>query len=96
MTVYRATGCCSLEFDCKKMEILDQLNRFRLGNVKVLADGEENKRISVAEMKNRKLDQQLKNKLRLRIIMEAAADMVLPMPVQLAYHAWQVVTLRNL
>jgi ATP-dependent exoDNAse (exonuclease V) beta subunit len=48
------------------------------------------------EMRNRKLDPELKRKLRMRILGETIADTVLPLPVQLAYHAYQMVTLKEL
>jgi hypothetical protein len=50
----------------------------------------------MAEMKNRKLDQQLKQRLRLRILLETVADLALPMPVQIGYHVWQMITLKHL
>ena len=50
----------------------------------------------LAEMKNRKLDQQLKNKLRMRVLLETVTDLALPMPVQLGYHVWQMITLKDL
>ena len=64
VTVYRATGGCALEFDCGAEEILRRLDRFRFENVEMFA-GEEQQRISAAEMKSRKLDEKLKTKLRL-------------------------------
>ena len=57
---------------------------------------EENARISAEEMKKRKLDPELKRKLRMRILGETIADTVLPFPVQLAYHAYQMVTLKEM
>ena len=95
VTVYRATGGCALEYNCKAEDILRKLDRFRFENVDMMARKEE-QRISVAEMKNRKLDDQLKTKLRLRILTEMAADIALPLPVQVGYHLWQMVTLKNL
>jgi hypothetical protein len=47
-------------------------------------------------MRKRKLDPELKRKLRMRILGETIADTVLPLPVQLAYHAYQMVTLKEL
>jgi hypothetical protein len=95
VTVYRATGNCALEFDCGIDEILRRLDRFRFENVDMLAR-EEEKRISMSEMKSRKLDEQLKTKLRLRILAEMAADIAMPMPVQVGYHLWQMITLKNM
>ncbi len=95
VTLYRETGGCALEFECEAGEILKRLDHFRFENVEVLAE-EEEQRISALEMKNRKLDEQLKKKLRLRILAEMTADIALPMPVQIGYHLWQLVTLKNL
>lgn len=95
VTVYRATGGCALEYDCEVGEILGKLDRFRFENVEMLAK-EEEQRISASEMKSRKLDEQLKTKLRLRILAEMAVDMVMPAPVQAGYHLWQMITLKNL
>ena len=95
VTVYRPTGGCAMEYNCGVEDILKKLDRFRFENVDMLAKKEE-QRISMAEMKDRKLDEQLKTKLRLRILAEMAADIVLPMPVQVGYHLWQMITLKNL
>lgn len=95
VTVYRETGGCALEYDCPPEHILERLDRFRFENVDLLAH-EEDVRITMAEMKNRKLDQQLKQRLRLRILLETVADLALPMPVQIGYHVWQMITLKHL
>ena len=95
VTVYRATGGCALEYDCGAEEILIRLDRFRFENVRMFAR-EEEQRISLKEMESRKLDEQLKTKLRLRILAEMVFDIVLPMPVQVGYHLWQMITLKKL
>lgn len=95
VTVYRATGGCALTFDCDRKEILRRLDSFRFENVEMLAT-KEAERISREEMRARKLEPELKRKLRLRILAETAADIVMPMPVQIGYHVWQMVTLRDL
>ena len=95
VTVYRATGGCALEYDCEVGEIRRKFDQFRFENVEMLAK-EEEQRISVSEMKSRKLDEQLKTKLRLRILAEMAVDIAMPMPVQVGYHLWQMITLKNL
>ena len=53
-------------------------------------------RVDFRELSARKLDPALKRRMRLRILGEAAADLLLPAPVQVAYHAWQIVTLKSL
>ncbi len=95
VTVYQETGGCALEYGCPPEDILKRLDRFRFENVDLLVR-EEDKRISISEMKNRKLDQQLKNKLRMRVLLETVTDLALPMPVQLGYHVWQMITLKDL
>ena len=37
-----------------------------------------------------------KRRLNRRILVEAAADMILPAPVQVAYHAYQMLVLQSL
>lgn len=98
VTVYRATGDCAIMYDCDRTDIIRRLNKFNFGNVQMLAEKEDaaKAKISSDEMKRRKLDPELKRKLRLRIMGEALADAVLPLPVQLAYHAYQMVTLKEL
>ena len=95
VTVYRATGGCALEYDCGAEEILRRLDRFRFENVRMFAR-EEEQRISLKEMESRKLDEQLKTRLRLRILAEMVFDIALPMPVQVGYHLWQMITLKKL
>ena len=95
VTIYSATGGVALEHDGPVAGILERLDRFRFENVEMLAR-EEDIRISVMEMKNRKLDQELKRKLRLRILAETVADIAMPVPVQIGYHVWQMITLRDM
>ena len=95
VTVYRASAGCALEYDCSRDEILRRLDRFRFENVEMLAK-EEDSRINAEEMRARKLDPKLKRRLRTRILLETVADLALPAPVQIGYHAWQMLTLKNL
>ena len=97
MTVYKASAGCAITFTGDRDEIIRRLNSFNFENVQMMAEKEEeNARISAEEMRNRKLDPELKRKLRMRILGEAIADTVLPLPVQLAYHAYQMVTLKEM
>ena len=95
VTVYRATGGCALEYNCGVEEILRRIDCFRFENVQMFAR-EEEQRISLKEMESRKLDEQLKTRLRLRILVETLADIAMPMPVQIGYHLWQMITLKKL
>ena len=52
--------------------------------------------ISSEEVERRHLTPELKRKLRTRILIECAADVFLPMPVQVAYHVYQLLTLKEL
>ena len=92
--VYPATAGCAISYRCPRSEIIRRLNAFRFENVTLLA--EEERQISTAEMKERKLAPELKHRLRMRILAETLADALLPMPVQIGYHVYQMVTLRNL
>lgn len=94
VTVYRATGGLALGYDCPCEEILRKLDAFRFENVVMMA-AKLSPYISADEMKERKLDPRLKRKLRMRILAESVFDLAMPMPVQLGYHAWQMVTLRE-
>ena len=98
VTIYKATGGCAITYNCDRSEIVRRLNTFNYDNVQMMAEkkDEENARISAEEMRKRKLDPELKRKLRKRILSEAIADTVLPLPVQLAYHAYQMITLKEL
>ena len=97
VAIYRASAGCALYFDCDRAEIIRRLDAFRLDNVRMMAQKEEEaKTISAAEMRSRKLDPALKRKLRMRILGETVADALLPLPVQLAFHAYQMITLKEL
>ena len=97
VTVYKASSGCAISYTGDRSEIIRRLNCFNFENVQMMAEKEEaNARISTEEMKKRKLDPELKRKLRMRILGETIADTVLPLPVQLAYHAYQMVTLKEM
>ena len=97
VTVYKASAGCAIAYTGDRSKIIRRLNSFNFDNVQMMAEKEEeNARISAEEMKKRKLDPELKRKLRMRILGETIADTVLPLPVQLAYHAYQMVTLKEM
>jgi hypothetical protein len=52
--------------------------------------------ISSEELSRRKLSPEVKARMRRKVIVEAAADILMPMPVQVGYHLYQLVTLRDL
>lgn len=55
----------------------------------------EQMEVSYDEVKKRKLTPELKRKMRAKIALEAIADAFLPKPVQLAYHAYQFISLKE-
>ncbi len=95
--IYKASAGCAITYSGDRLEIIRRLNSFNFENVQMMAGKkeEENAKISAEEMRKRKLDPELKRKLRTRILAETIADTVLPLPVQLAYHAYQMVTLKE-
>ena len=98
VTVYKATAGCAITYTGDRFEIIRRLNSFNFDNVQMMAEkkDEANARISAEEMRKRKLDPELKRKFRMRILGETIADAALPLPVQLAYHAYQMVTLKEM
>lgn len=93
--LYPASGGIAFSYKGDKDIILRKLCNLQFQNVKMFAEGlEEN--IGTEELARRKLSPALKRKLRCKVIAEAAADMLLPAPVQLGYHVYQLVTLKDL
>lgn len=79
-----------------RLGVLERLDRFDFKNVTMLARELENHpAIDIEEMRERKLSPELKRKIRTRMAIEAVADVFLPMPLQLAYHVYQMITLRE-
>lgn len=95
VVIYRATAGCAFQYAGDRKKILERLNTFRFENVKMMAE-EEVTRISMSEMKNRKLDPALKRRLRARILAETVFDIAMPMPLQIGYHVYQMITLKDI
>lgn len=95
VTVYQATCGCAFEHTCPREDILRRLDAFRFENVVMMTE-KINPYISRDEMKERKLDPKLKNKLRMRIMAETLFDIAAPMPIQMGYHVWHLITLKEL
>ena len=93
--VFRATGSVRITYEGDRDYILDRLKTFSYKNVELFAR-EEQERISHEEIAKRKLSPGVKRKLRRRLLLETAADVLQPEPVQVGYHIYQIVTLRNL
>ena len=95
VTVYRATGGFALEYDGSREWILEKLDAFHYENVAIFAK-EEQEQISLQEVRERKLSPELKRRLRMRVFLESVADLVMPVPLQLGYHAYQMITLKDI
>lgn len=95
VSVYRATGGIALTYEGDRNYIISRLDSLQYKNVTLFAETLENK-ISKEELLERKLDSKAKRSLRKRILVEAAADLILPAPVQLGYHVYQLITLKEL
>ena len=77
----------------ERQELLHRLQRIQ--DPHLLEEALRNHKVDAKELSTRKLDPALKRKMRLRILAEAGADLLLPAPVQIVYHAWQLVTLKS-
>ena len=95
LTFYPSTGGLAIEYTHGREKILKRLATFHMENVPLMARTLPD-HISLDEMKERRLDPAVKARLRLRIVAESAADMLLPAPMQLAYHIYQLITLKDI
>ena len=77
----------------ERQELLQRLQRIQ--DPHLLEEALRNHKVDAKELSTRKLDPALKRKMRMRILAEAGADLLLPAPVQIVYHAWQLVTLKS-
>lgn len=93
--LYPASGGIAFSYKGDKQVILRKLQNLQFRNIKLFAE-EIEESISTEELARRKLSPELKRKLRCKVLAEAAADMILPAPVQLGFHMYQLVTLKNL
>ena len=93
--IFRATGSIRLSYTCSREYLLEKLSSLRYENIEMLAEKSAEK-IGTEEIRERKLSPELKRRLRKRLLFETAADVLLPEPVQVAYHLYQFVTLKNL
>ena len=93
--IYRATGGIEIRYQDDREAVVKRLDALRYQNVTLFARELETQ-ISSEEVERRHLTPELKRKLRTRILIECAADVFLPMPVQVAYHVYQLLTLKEL
>lgn len=93
--LFRATGGIRLEYDGQRDYILEKISGLDYRNVTFFARTLDSS-ISTEEIHERKLSPELKRRLRIRILAETAADIMMPVPVQIGYHLYQMITLKNL
>ncbi|MCR5526910.1 MAG: hypothetical protein K6F39_05950 [Lachnospiraceae bacterium] len=88
------TSNVMIRYNRDKDYILQRLSAFNFDNV-LLFEEDLELRISEDELHERKIDPELKKKMRRKIFLEAVADVILPTPLQLGYHAYQMITLKE-
>ena len=89
------SGGITLHYEGDLEEILRKLRALHFNNVKLFAE-KLGTSIDREELRRRKLSPAVKRSLRTKIFVETAADLLLPTPVQVGYHVYQLVTLKNL
>lgn len=93
--LYPASGGIVIYHGGNREEILRKMRALQFHNVEMFAKELEDT-IDQEELARRKLSPGLKRSLRRKVLMETAADVLMPMPLQVGYHIYQLVTLRNL
>lgn len=94
--IYPASGGIAFSYEQGDREqIMQRLSALQFRNVKMFAR-ELDGTINQEEIKRRKLSPEVKARLRRKMVVEAVADILMPMPVQVGYHVYQLVTLRDL
>lgn len=93
--LYPASGGVSFSWQGDRETILRKLRALHFDNVKMFAEQLE-ETIGDEELSRRKLSPEVKARLRRKVLLETAADLLMPTPIQVGYHMYQLVTLRNL
>ena len=93
--LYPASGGIAFSYKGDRETVLKKLRNLQFHNVKMFAE-EIEESISSEELSRRKLSPEVKNRLRRKVLIETVADLLMPVPLQVGYHAYQLITLRNL
>jgi copper chaperone CopZ len=98
--VYRRTGGVAIGFDSAvlpKEKLITALEKIMLKKIWV-PENEfvDESHISLEEIKERRLTPEAKRRIREKIALETAADILLPLPLQVGYHFFQLITLKSL
>lgn len=75
--------------------ILRKISALQFRNVEMFAR-KLGDTIDREELSRRKLSPEVKRRMRGKMLAEAAMDLLMPVPVQIGYHVYQLVTLRDL
>lgn len=95
--VYNATAGIAVKFHADRDKILDALKSLNFDEVNLPADYiDTHDVVRMKEIQRRHLGPKVKAKMRARILAEMAFDIVAPMPLQVGYHVYQLITLRGI
>ena len=96
--MYPTSGSIAFSYeggDRGRGRILEKLRALQFRNVEMFAH-EIDDTIDREELARRKLSPEIKEGLRKKILLETVADILMPLPIQVGYHVYQLVTLRNI
>ncbi len=93
--IYPASGGLAFAYETDREGILSRLKTLQFHNIEMFAK-ELDDRIGNEELTRRKLSPEVKNRLRRKMLIEAAADILMPPPLQIGYHVYQLVTLKDM
>ncbi len=96
--IYRATGGAGIFYSGEEAALLEHIREAEASpDPAAYPDTEpESPFLNAEEIRRRGLDPHFKRKMRRHILAEAFFDVVMPMPVQLAYHAGQLIRLEKM
>ncbi len=95
--VYNATAGIAIKFHADRDKILDALRSMEFDQVCLPADYiDTHDVVRMREIQRRHLGPKVKAKMRAKILAEMAFDVVAPMPLQVGYHLYQLITLRDI
>ena len=96
VNIHQLTGSVAIEYECDRQKVIDALDQFQFDFEKFHHDCDAKVFIDDEELHRRRFDPHMKRKMRRKILVEMATDTFLPLPIQLGYHVYQLITLKNL
>jgi hypothetical protein len=89
--VFKSTGGLALHFHQDiRSKLIQHLNHLDLNDVQIPGNP-----ITLKEIQSRKISPAVKRKIRKGMILEMCSDLVLPTPLQAAYHLYKIATLKD-